>query len=109
MHPQFACAQQRLQVPLDSAAAQKQNLHFMERVSLEVLQANVHGTEFGWVPYARSEIFSDRPRAHPNSSLAPYRAHWPVSGTFHEVLIFMICTSSHCECTENNMWILNNG
>lgn len=40
MHPQFACAQ-RLQVPLDCAAAQKQNLHFMERVSLEVLQANV--------------------------------------------------------------------
>ncbi len=33
----------------------------MERVSLEVLQANVHGTEFGRVPCARSEILSDRP------------------------------------------------
>lgn len=98
MHQQFACAQ-RLQVPLDSAAAQKQNLHFYGTcVSLEVLQANVHGTEFGRVPCARSEILSDRP------GLTQIR-HWHlighigrVSGTFHEVLlIFMICTSSHLQ------------
>jgi hypothetical protein len=58
MQPQFACAQ-RLQVPLDSAAAQKTEFTF--NGTCEVVQANVHGTEFGRVPYARSEIFSDRP------------------------------------------------
>ncbi len=45
----------------------------MELVSLEVLQANVHGTEFGRVPYARSEIFSDCP------GLTQIR-HWYLTG-----------------------------